>query len=379
VAESSTETRAEIERVSTLELFLDLVFVFTVTQLTDLVSDAPAVSEYGKAALILVVTWWMYDGYVWLTGNVPLDRPLKRLVLFVGMGGFLLMAISIPGAFGRTAEALSDSGIVFGCAFLIVTMVHTGLFATAPNQSAAAIWRIAPFNLVGALLVIVAGILPHDWRWVGWTTAIIVLLSSSLFGRDRGFTISAAHFVERHGLVIIVALGESIVDIGLSASGLRIDAELIVTALLGLALSAAMWWIYFDRDDQLAESSMSAKQGDRRSQMGMWMAYTHVVMIAGIVVMSAGVKLVVAHPAAPATSGDAWNLAAGLAIYLLGEAWFGVALGERRTWRALIAAAFILLGVPLGTRVSGLAQLSAAVVVMVLLIGTERFRRRASG
>ena len=373
------DERDDIERVTTLELFLDLVFVFTVTQLTGLVSGPHSGGGYVKAGLILVVTWWMYDGYVWLTGNVALHRPHKRLVLFVGMGGFLLMAIAIPGAFGVTEEALSDTGIVFGCAYLVVTLVHTGLFSTAPNLSAQAIWRIAPFNLVGAVVVIAAGFISEDWRWIGWAVGITVMLSSSLFGRSRGFSVSAAHFAERHGLVIIIALGESIVDIGLSASGLRIDGNLVAAALLGLALSATMWWVYFDRDDQLAESTLTAEEGDGRSRMGLWLAYTHLVMIAGIVVMSAGVKLVVAHPASHAAAGDAWNLAAGVAIYLLGEAWFGVALGTRGGWRMLLAAAVIVATVPLGTHVNGLAQLGALVGVMVLLVASDRLTRRSPG
>jgi low temperature requirement protein LtrA len=375
--EVEPDERDDIERVTTLELFLDLVFVFTVTQLTELVSGHHAGGGYLKAGLILVVTWWMYDGYVWLTGNVAFNRPDRRLVLFVGMGGFLMMAIAIPGAFGATEEALSDSGVVFGCAYLVVTLVHAGLFSTAPNLSAKAILRIAPFNLAGATVLIAAGFVAEDWRWIGWVIGIVVMLGSSLFGRTRGFSVSAAHFAERHGLVIIIALGESIVDIGLSASGLRIDGQLVVAAMLGLTLSATMWWVYFDRDDQLAESTLTAEEGDRRSRMGLWLAYTHLVMIAGIVVMSAGVKLVVAHPGSHAATADAWNLAAGVAIYLLGEAWFGVALGTRGGWRTVVAAVVVLAGVPLGTHVSGLAQLGASVVVMVVLIVADRVTRRA--
>jgi low temperature requirement protein LtrA len=160
---------------------------------------------------------------------------------------------------------------------------------------------------------------------------------------------------------------------------LSINGWLVVAAMLGLALSATMWWVYFDRDDQLAESTLTAEEGDRRSRMGLWLAYTHLVMIAGIVVMSAGVKLVVADPSGHAAAGDAWNLAAGLAIYLLGEAWFGVALGTRGGWRAIVAAAFILATVPLGTEVSGVTQLGASVAVMVLLIAADRITRRAPG
>lgn len=144
---TADERSAEIERASTLELFLDLVFVFTVTQLTELVAHPHGAGDYVDAALILGLTWWMYDGYIWLTGNVRTDRAGPRLAVFAGMGGYLLMALSIPAAFGPTEEAAGDSGVVFGLAFLAVTVIHTLLFSTAPNTSARAIWSVAPFNL----------------------------------------------------------------------------------------------------------------------------------------------------------------------------------------------------------------------------------------
>ncbi|MCU1395800.1 MAG: hypothetical protein JWM34_4228 [Ilumatobacteraceae bacterium] len=362
------------QQVTTLELFLDLVFVFTVTQLTALVSGSHPWTTDGKAALILVVTWWMYDGYVWLTGNVDLGRLRARFAVFVGMGGFLTMAIAIPSAFGARATIPGDGGVTFGVAFLVVTVVHMALFATAPNQSAHAIWRIAPFNVGGALLVGGAGFVDRDWRWVLWAAGAGVMLSSSLFGRIRGWSVSANHFVERHGLVIIVALGESVVDVGAGASGAPIGGELIMSAMLGLALSASLWWLYFDRDDARAGETMTAEQGDSRARLGLRLAYTHLAMIAGIVVMSAGVKLVIANPGRRATSSDAANLAVGAAVYLLAESWFRSTMGSRRSIAAFVAAVLLVSTIALGTRVSGVAQLGACVLVMVGVIAIERQR-----
>lgn len=365
------EQRVEIERASTLELFLDLVFVFTVTQLTELVSHPHGLGDYGRAALILAMTWWMYDAYVWLTGNVVMDRPAKRLALFAGMGGFLLMALAIPGAFGPTEDAASDTGVVFGLGFLLVTVIHTLLFSTAPNSSAQAIWRIAPFNLGAAALVLGAGLVATDWRWPLWLAAVVTVASSTLFGRARGWSLSSSHFVERHALVIIVALGESVVAIGVGASGLKIDVALAVTALLGLALSATLWWVYFDQDDAIAERVMSSIEGDVRNQLGMLVAYVHMVMIAGVVLAAAGVKLVVAHPTAPADTATAWNLALGVLVYLLGEAAFRAGLGLGRSPLWLVASGFVLATVPLGLAVNGLTQLAAVVALMVVLIVAE--------
>jgi low temperature requirement protein LtrA len=370
VSATRDEQFAEIDRARTLELFFDLVFVFTVTQLTELVSHPDGFRDYGQAALILCVTWWMYDGYVWLTGNLSMSTTSHRMGIIAGMAGFLLMAMAIPGAFGAT-ESAPDSGIAFGLAYAAVTLVHLGMFTRAPTSSAQAIWRIAPFNLTGAGLVLAAGFVNADWRWVLWLTAVVVMASSGFFGRLRGWTLSAGHFVERHGLVIIVALGESVVAIGVGASGLEIDGGVAATAVLALTLSATMWWVYFGRDDEQAARVMAESTGVRRSQLGIWFAYSHVVMIAGIVVMAAGVKSILAHPTDSAETAAAWNLAAGISVYLVGEALFRHSLGLGTSVARLVAAGLLLATVPIGTAGSGLAQLAFAAGLMVALKTTE--------
>jgi low temperature requirement protein LtrA len=176
----------EIERASTLELFLDLVFVFTVTQLTELVAHPDGLRSYGQAASILAVTFWMYDGYVWLTGAVSLARPGIRIGIFAAMAGFLVMAMAIPTAFGPSESSSFDGGVAFGVAYLAVTLIHAGLFSTASTSSASAIWRLAPFNLVGAALVLAAGFVDEDWRWLLWLLAVAVMISNTSCGESRG-------------------------------------------------------------------------------------------------------------------------------------------------------------------------------------------------
>jgi low temperature requirement protein LtrA len=374
VSTADAERQTGIERATTMELFLDLVFVFTITQLTELVSHPHDLAPYGKAALLVCITWWMYGGYIWLTGNLRLDRQGPRLAIFAGMAGFLLMALATPGAFGATAAAPSDTGIIFGVAFLGVTLIHFFMFTTVPNSSANAIWRIAPFNITGAALVLLGGFVDDDWRWTLWLAAVLVLPSSTLFGRSGGWAVNAGHFVERHGLVVIVAFGESIVAIGVGAGGLELDAGLVATALLALMLSAAMWWLYFDHDDTDSVAALAATSGDRRGSLGMAMAYTHVVMLAGIVLMSAGVKSLVAHPDEPVETASAWNLAAGVALYIVGEVAFRYSFGLGATRLRLAAAGVVLLTVPIGLEGSGLAQLAAALVVVMALIVTEKVR-----
>ncbi len=137
----------------------------------------------------------------------------------------------------------------------------------------------------------------------------------------------------------------------------------MATALLALALSATMWWLYFDRDDEVAAAVMAATAGDRRSDLG---------MVAGIVVMAAGVKSIVAHPTDAAETAGAWNLATGVAVYILGDAVFRHSLGLGPSGRRLVVAGLFILTAPLEAEASGLAQLAADVGLMILLIVTER-------
>src|SRR4051794_34926947 len=190
------------ERVTTLELFFDLVFVFTITQLTALLSEDASPAGLLRVLLLLCVIWWMYGGYAWLTNAVAPDRAARRLLLLAGMGGFLVLALTIPRAFG-------DGGVAFGLAYLVVVGVHVALFTKSYSVGAArAILRTARFNLISALLVLGAGVLatlsgPAPAVYALWLAAVAVEGVTPFLGGLRGYEIAPAHFVERHGLVVL--------------------------------------------------------------------------------------------------------------------------------------------------------------------------------
>ena len=360
-------------RVSTLELFFDLVFVFTITQVTHLVADAHGVTDLLRAFLVLAVTWWMYDGYAWLTNNVGTEGTVPRLLLLLGMAGFLVMALATP----HVAER---DGLAFGLAYLAVVLVHAGLFMHAPNSSARAMYRVAPFNVAGALLVVAAGLVPERWNLALWVAALLTLLTAILMRGDRGFHLRADHFAERHGAIILIALGESVAGLGVGASDVPVRLPIVRAAVLGLALAAALWWCYFDRDDVGGEHALTRVDPAERARLGLqayWFA--HLLMIAGIVVAAAGLEGVIANVVRPVPSATAWRLAAGVAVYLVGEALFRHVLRLGSLRGRLVAAALAAATVLVGLDVGYVAQLSLIVLLLTGMLTLEAVTTLGAG
>src|SRR3954454_10346275 len=208
---TTTDSADPQVRVSTLELFFDLVFVFVITQLTTVLVDEPTWRGLAQVVLMLGVIFWMYGGYAWLTNAVAPDRASRRILLLAGMVGYLVLGLAVPDAFG-------DAGAAFGIAYLFIVAVHAWLFSR--NASVAfAIRALAPFNFTTAALVLAGGIAGGDAQYVLWALAFLGEWATPRLNDPGDFTISASHFVERHGLVLIVALGESVVAIGIRAAG----------------------------------------------------------------------------------------------------------------------------------------------------------------
>jgi low temperature requirement protein LtrA len=346
-------------RVSTLELFFDLVFVFTVTQLTDVLVHHLDGVGLGQVLLMLGVIWWMYSGYAWLTNAVAPNSTTRRTLLLTGMAGFLVMALAIPTAFGA-------AGWAFGAAYMVVNLVHTTLFIRADNSgSARAMVSLAPLNFVSALLVLVGGILPGSYRYVFWGAALALQAATPYLHRMQWHSIAAGHFVERHGLVIIVAIGESIVAIGLGFAGVPIDFGAITVAVLGLCIAYYLWWAYFAGDDARAEHALDAiTEPLRKARVALrgW-GYAHYPMVLGIIVLAAGVKKTVGHAFEPIGWGPAIALAAGAALFLLGHACFLRVLRIRGVVHRVVAAVVVLATIPLG-HVLAVVQLAAVPLIM---------------
>jgi len=362
-----------IQRVSTVELFFDLVFVFAITQLTSLVAHPHALADYLQALLVFLTLMWIYAGYTWLTSNLVIERPVQRQVIFLAMSGFFVMALSIPAVFGAGA-------LPYALGLLLVTAIHAYLFTTAPTSSARAIMGIAGYNFGAALLVLVAAFVPSPWPWAFWVAAVGVLVAATIRRRESGFQLSPAHFVERNGLLLIVALGESIVAVGIGARALPLDLPLILMAILALLLSAAVWWTYFDRDDRRAEHQFMLATFAERARMALLgFGYAHFVMIAGIILLAAGLEVGIAHPTGSPEGIGLWNLAAGLAVYLVGDTLYRRVLRIGPGRLRLLIAALAFVTVPLGFAFGALAQVAACMLLMQPLWIIDRAQEKRAG
>jgi low temperature requirement protein LtrA len=355
-------------RVSTLELFFDLVFVFTITQLTTVLLREPNGRGVAQVFLMLGVIWWMYGGYAWLTNAVPPHGLTRRLLLLGGMAGFLVLALAIPHAF-------AGSGLTFGLAYLVVIAVHGGLFIRATATSVSTAFRgIAPINVAAAAMVLAGGIAGGTAEYVLWAAAFVLTwFGTPLLTDDTGFEIAPAHFVERHGLVVIVAIGESIVAIGIGAAGLPVDLALVGLAVLGLALSACLWWAYFGSGgDDEAEGALAQAEPAARPRMALG-AYglPHIAILLGIVAAAAAEKHAIGHASRALPTAEALYLGGGLAVFLAGDVVFRRVLGIGRGRFRAAAAVLALATLPLGLEVSAAAQVAALVVVLGGALGLE--------
>jgi low temperature requirement protein LtrA len=360
-----SENSASVARVSTLELFFDLVFVFAITQVSHLFGEAHRALDFGRAFLVLAVVWWMYGGYAWLTSNIDTHHILNRLLLLAAMGGFLIIALRIPTVAGR-------HGIVFGIAYLVVVLIHAALFTHAPNSSARAILGVLPFNLALGVAVLASGVVSEQWNWLPWALAGAAIVATTVARRERDFQLSPSHFVERHGLVVLIALGESVVATGTGAESLPVDRWLVAWVVVGVGLAASLWWTYFDGDDERAERAMHRASGSDRARLAVQAYYyAHLLMIAGIVMAAAGVHEAVEHLQEPAAA-NAWLISVGVTVYLAGAATYRALLSIGPVRARVVGGVAALGAVPIGEVAGSLAQLATVVVVLIAMLLAEQ-------
>jgi low temperature requirement protein LtrA len=357
--EAAVSTGEDEVRVSTLELFFDLVFVFTITQLTAKLTRHPDGESLGQIVLMLTAIWWMYGAFAWLTNAVPPNRNSLRLPLLAGMAAFFVISLTIPTAF-------SGQGVVFAGAYLAVIAIHSLLYMQSASWSIAGVWSFARLNLMAGGLILIGAIIGGTWEYVLWSLSItLFVMVPWLVPEDAGW-IRVSHFAERHGLVVMVALGESVVAVGIGASGLGITWQMLSVATLGLALSAVLWWVYFMGDDEEAEGALHRMTPTRWEFYATNVAYywAHLLMLLGIVCLSAALERAIGHAFDPLGFALALALGGGTALFLLGHASFRLVLGlSFKPWRAL-AFVLALATIALGPSTEALIQLAVLVAAL---------------
>jgi len=300
------------ERVTPLELFFDLIFVFAITQVTGLISDDPTWAGVAKGLLVLGVLWWAWAAYAWLTNSINPDEGGVRLALFGAMGAMLVASLAVPDVFG-------DDAFLFACAYGFVRLLHLVLYAIAgrgDRDLLEAVARLGFGSALGVTLLFVASALDGRLQVTVWAIALIVDLLGAYVGGSRGWRLAPAHFAERHALVIIIALGESIVAAGIGATN-DLEPGVVLAALLGLTVAAALWWAYFDVVALVAQRKLSELTGGAQLAMARdSYSYLHLPMVAGIILFAVGVKKTLAHVGDPLELVPAAALCGGIALYL---------------------------------------------------------------
>ena len=358
----------EGEQVSPLELFFDLVFVLALTQCTQLMSNFPTWGGVGKGLLVLGLLWWAWVGYSWITSVVDPEDDSVRLVIFAAMAAMLIVALCVPSAFGGLS-------LEFALAYAAVRYGQLGLFMIASRDAPDlrhSVLTLVGSTTVGVGILVGGSFLDPGAQAAVWAVALVLDMAGPYFFGSEGWRLVPAHFAERHGLIVIIALGESIVAIGVGVAG-ELSFGQGTAAVLGVALAAAMWWLYFDVVALVAARRLEqAAAGREQNEMARdSYSYLHFPMVAGIVLVALGMKKTLGDVDEALKTVTAFALLGGLAAYLLAHVSFRYrhihTINTRRAGLAVILLAFL----PVATEILALATVAAVTTLAWLLIVVE--------
>jgi low temperature requirement protein LtrA len=375
-----TPVLREAETVTPLELFFDLVFVLALTQCTALMAAEPTWEGLAKGLLVLGVLWWSWVGYAWLTSVVDPEDDAVRLAIFVAMAALLVAGLCVPEAFG-------DAGLIFALAYAVVRIAHIALFVLAsrdePNLRASVIGLGISTAIASGLLV---GASFADGTLQGglWALALVLDVAGPYFFGAEGWKLKPHHFSERHGLIVIIALGESIVAIGVGAEE-KVDLGIVVAAVVGTGIAAALWWLYFDVVALVAARRLARAEAGREQNEMARDSYSilHFPMVAGIVLVALGMKKTLGHVEDELKLVPATALLGGTALYLLAHVAFRYRHIHTFNTRRLALSILLVAFIPVAVAIPALATISVLAAALALLnvvethsYGPERHRTR---
>jgi low temperature requirement protein LtrA len=312
--QGSSERRGSTSE-GNLELFFDLVFTFAMSQVTQLMLHDLSPSGFGRAALALLAVWWAWVGYTWLINTFDSQGVRHQAIVIAAMAAMLVAAAALPMAF-------SSAAFVFAIALLVVRLIHVAKFVAYSSdendEMRRSVWRIAPAFVAAPLCIVAASLVETPARELLWVAAAVIDYGAPAVLGLGGFRVSPSYFVSRHGSIIIIALGEAIVEMGGGATDLH-RTEVIVALVLGVAIMATFWWTYFGLTGG-AEERLEQATGTERAHLARdAYSYLHLPLVAGIMLFAVGVHAAVAHATVALPLLPSIALVGGMAMFYLGD------------------------------------------------------------
>lgn len=374
MSDQQAVTEAPEHKVKSLELFFDLVFVLAFTQVTAKLANDLTWQGLARSLLVLAVLWWAWSGFAWLTNAFDPESKLLRLPIFVAMGALLVASLSVPEAFGEYAA-------YFAVSYFIVRAIHWSFYLIGTSrrdrEQFQAVMTLVPVFIIAPALILVSVAFDGWLQAAFWVLAIVVDYGGAYFLAGEGWLVEPDHFAERFGLIVIIALGESIVSIGVGAEGVTLDTQTIVAAILAITLASAMWWMYFDVVALVAAKVLHQLEGGDRVRMARdTYAMLHYFLIAGVILCALAIKKTIGHPEDHLKDIPAVALGLGIAFYAGGLA--AIRKRDIGRWNGfrLVVAGIALALIPAFKEISALASLSIVTALLVSLVGIEAWYYR---
>jgi low temperature requirement protein LtrA len=361
------------QRVTPLELFFDLVYVFAVTQLSHRLLEHLSLRGVLETLMLLLAVWGVWIYTAWFTNWFHPNRLAVRLVLVAVMLASLLMSVAIPEAFGKR-------GLMFALAYVAIQVGRTAFTFIALRKSlgtshplSRTFQRILTWFVGSGVVWIIGGLLGGEARYAVWLLALAVDYSGPVVGyyipglgrsRTEEWTIEGGHFAERCQLFVIIALGESILVTGTTFAEIEASAVTVCAFVVAFLGSVALWWIYFVRSAEAAREVFTSSEDPGRLGRSAY-TYFHLPMVAGIIAVAAADELSVAHPGEPGTLASITLTLGGTALFLAGHALFKRDVFGVLPWSHVVAVAALMALIPVGFAIPTLALSGAAGLIVV--------------
>jgi len=362
-----------------LELFLDLVFVFAVTQIAGVLASVTDLAGFGRGLLLAWLVWWLWSQFTWLGTAIDLaDRSLTQFLILAAVPLALLMAVAIPDAYGVTG--LEFAGAYLAVNLWAIAIQGRGLWSVPATRRA---WlQYAPLAALAPCLLFFGAFFDEGPRTAIWCVVAAFNICSAILGGRKGasgensWTIDPVHFVERHSLFVIISLGEVLVAVGIAASAVPLEAEIGLGIVGAVSVACVFWWTYFSYVPGVIEARLAESHGADRGRVARNMfSFGHFPLIFGIVLYAVAAKHAVVHPGEPLATSDLWALGASIAFFLggfLGLQW----QAARRIAPERVVSIVVVAGLcaTLGPHIAG-AALIASVGIVTATSHTITLRR----